>query len=104
MLELALIFKDSFGAKVKVAKMEPPASEEILLEAYAVGAHECYLLMDSVFSRVSTWMTSFIIPKAERIIGFDLITLRTSRNRRRYSTSRNGNSRESWYSDRSLHA
>lgn len=72
-LELALTFKDDFGAKVKVVTLGPPAAEEILREAYAMGADECYLVTDPLFAGADTWVTSLILSKVARMIGFDLI-------------------------------
>ncbi|ODN29957.1 electron transfer flavoprotein subunit beta/FixA family protein [Fervidobacterium thailandense] len=72
-LELALTLKDNFGAKVKVVTMGPPPAEEILREAYAMGADECYLVTDPLFAGADTWVTSLILSRVAKTIGFDVI-------------------------------
>ncbi|ABR30519.1 electron transfer flavoprotein subunit beta [Thermosipho melanesiensis] len=72
-LEVALRLKEQLGAKVIVITMGPPSAEEILRESYAMGADMCYLITDPLFAGADTLVTSKILAKAARLIGFDLI-------------------------------
>jgi len=50
-LEAALQIKEKFTAKITVITMGPPASEEVLREALALGADEAILVCDRLFGR-----------------------------------------------------
>lgn len=72
-LELALRFKDQFGAHVTVITMGPPQADAILREAYAMGADEAYLLTDRAFAGADTLATSHALAGALTTMDYDLI-------------------------------
>ncbi len=63
-IEEALLFKDTFGATVRVVTMGPPQAEQSLREALAMGADEAYLLTDRAFGGADTLATSYALWKA----------------------------------------
>ncbi len=72
-LEAALRMKDETGATVVGLSMGPKQAEDILREALAMGADECYLLTDRAFGGADTWATSSTLAAAIKQIGCDLI-------------------------------
>jgi electron transfer flavoprotein alpha/beta subunit len=73
-LEMALQLKEKTGGKITVISMGPPRAEEVVREAFGMGADEGYLLSDRAFSGADTWATANTIAKAiEKIGNYDLI-------------------------------
>ncbi len=73
-LETALIFREQYGAKVTVGTMGPPQAQEIILEAYMMGADEGYLFSDKRLGGADVLATSYALSQGIKAIGdFDLI-------------------------------
>lgn len=73
-LELALQLKDQTGAEVVALTMGPGQANEILEEAYALGADKTYLVTDRKFGGSDTFATSHILCAAISYLGpFDLV-------------------------------
>jgi electron transfer flavoprotein beta subunit len=71
--ELALQFKDKYGAKVSVVTMGPPFFEAMLRECLGRGADHAYLITDRAFAGADTYPTSLTlaagIKKISREVG-----------------------------------
>jgi len=63
-LEAALQIKAKFGANVAALTMGPPAAEEILREALALGANRGILISDRRLAGSDTYATSLILAAA----------------------------------------
>ena len=63
-LEAALQIKEKFGANVTALTMGPPAAEEILREALAMGADRGILISDKRLAGSDTYATSLILSAA----------------------------------------
>ena len=72
-LEAALRIKDESGATVVGLSMGPRQADDVLREALAMGADECYLLSDRAFGGADTWATSSTLAAAIKRIGCDLV-------------------------------
>ena len=72
-LELALKFKDKFGANVTVITMGLPQAEAILREAIAMGADRAILLTDRKLGGADTLATSYALSGALRKLDYDLV-------------------------------
>ena len=72
-LEAALRIKDELGAEVTVVTMGLPKAEEVLREAYAMGADKGILVTDRRLAGADTWATSQTIAAAIRNLEYDLI-------------------------------
>ncbi|MCE5212725.1 MAG: electron transfer flavoprotein subunit beta/FixA family protein [Deltaproteobacteria bacterium] len=74
-LEAALQIKEKFTAKITVITMGPPASEEVLREALALGADEAILVCDRLLAGSDTFATSLVLKEAikKKCPKFDLI-------------------------------
>lgn len=72
-LELALRLKDQYGAHVTVITMGPPQADDILREAFAMGADRAIHLSDRKFAGADTLATSNAIAGALRMLDFDLV-------------------------------
>ncbi|MDY0125628.1 MAG: electron transfer flavoprotein subunit beta/FixA family protein [Chloroflexi bacterium] len=72
-LEAALRLKDENGAHVSVITMGPRQADEVLREAFAMGADEAYLISDPAFSGADTWATSSTLAAAISKLEYDLI-------------------------------
>ena len=59
--ELALQFKDRFGAQVSVVTMGPPFFDVMLRECVARGADRGVLITDRAFAGADTWPTSMTL-------------------------------------------
>lgn len=66
-LEMALELKDQYGAHVTVITMGPPQADDILREAFAMGADR------AKFAGADTLATSNAIAGALRMLDFDLV-------------------------------
>ena len=75
-LEAALRIKDDMGAdkvNVTVVTMGLPKAEDVLREAYAMGADNAVLVTDRRLAGADTWATSQTIAAAIRKLDYDLI-------------------------------
>jgi len=74
-VEAALQIKEKQDACITVVTMGPPAAEEVLREALALGADRGLLICDRMLAGSDTYATSFILAEAIRreIPDFDLI-------------------------------
>ena len=63
-LEAALQIQEKIGAKVTALTMGPPAAEEVLREALAMGANRGILISDKRFAGSDTYATSFFLANA----------------------------------------
>ena len=74
-VEAALQIKEKQDATITVMTMGPPAAEEVLREALAMGADRGILICDKMLAGSDTYATSFILGTAIRkeISNFDLI-------------------------------
>ena len=63
-LEAALQIQEKIGAKVTALTMGPPAAEEVLREALAMGANRGILISDKRFAGSDTYATSFFLATA----------------------------------------
>ena len=60
-LEAALQIKEKFGANVTALTMGPPAAEEVLREALAMGVNRGILISDKRFAGSDTFATSLVL-------------------------------------------
>ncbi|MDD5084899.1 MAG: electron transfer flavoprotein subunit beta/FixA family protein [Candidatus Omnitrophica bacterium] len=74
-LELAITLKETYGGRITVITMGPPAAAEILREAYYRGADRCILLTDRRLAASDTLATSFALSEAIRKLGHSDIVL-----------------------------
>jgi electron transfer flavoprotein beta subunit len=74
-VEAALQIKQTHGASITVLTMGPPAAEEVLREALAMGANRAILICDRILAGSDTYATSFILAHAiqKEVPGCDLI-------------------------------
>ncbi len=74
-VEAALQMKERQGASITVVTMGPPASEEVLFEALAMGADRGLLICDRILAGSDTYATSYVLAQAilKEIPGCDLI-------------------------------
>ncbi|MEW6441407.1 MAG: electron transfer flavoprotein subunit beta/FixA family protein [bacterium] len=73
-LEQAVMFKTASGGTVTLLTMAPPAAEEQLMEALAMGCDRAVLLTDRAFAGADTLATARTLAAAIRKIGrYDLI-------------------------------
>ncbi len=74
-LEAALQIKEEMGADVTVLTMGPPAAEEVLREALALGADRGVLVCDKMLAGSDTYATSAVLAAAisREVAGVDLI-------------------------------
>ena len=63
-LEAALQIKEKYSAKITTITMGPPAAEEILREAIALGADCGVHICDRIFAGSDTYATSLILAQA----------------------------------------
>jgi electron transfer flavoprotein beta subunit len=73
-LETALQLRGTYGGKITVVTMGPPAAANLLRQALYMGADEAVLLTDRKFAGADTLATSYALACAARQIGkFDVI-------------------------------
>jgi electron transfer flavoprotein beta subunit len=73
-LEAALRIKAQLGATISVISMGPSQAEQVIREAYYMGADRGYLLSDRAFAGADTLATSYTLARGiEKIGAFDLI-------------------------------
>ncbi len=73
-LETALRIKEKIGAEVSVITMGPPQAEEIIREAYALGADNGVIISDRKFAGADVLATAYTISQGALKTGsFDMI-------------------------------
>jgi len=74
-LEAALQIKEKFSANITAITMGPPAAEEVLREAMALGADRAILICDKLLAGSDTYATSLVLTAAikKKCPKFDLI-------------------------------
>jgi electron transfer flavoprotein beta subunit len=74
-LEAALQIKEKFSANITAITMGPPAAEEVLREALALGADRAILICDKLLAGSDTYATSLVLTAAieKECPKFDLI-------------------------------
>lgn len=72
-LEMALQLKERYNAEVTVITMGPMQADDILREAFAMGADRAILLSDRKFAGADTLATSHALAGALRNLEFDLV-------------------------------
>ncbi len=73
-LQMAVQLKERYGGKITAVTMGPPISEEVLLEAMALGVDRGVLFSDRRFAGAETLATSYVLGRGIRKLGdFDLI-------------------------------
>lgn len=73
-IETALRLREQCGGKVSVISMGPPQAEQVIREAYSLGADEGVLISDRKFGGADVLATSYTISQGIRKFGdFDLI-------------------------------
>lgn len=74
-VEAALQLRERYGASITAITMGPPAAEEVLREALAMGADRAILICDAMLAGSDTYATSFILARAiqKEIPGCDLV-------------------------------
>jgi len=73
-IQIAVQLKERYGGTITAVTMGPPISEEVLLEAMALGVDRGMLLSDRRFAGADTLATSYVLGMGIRKLGdFDLI-------------------------------
>lgn len=73
-LEMALSLRDTYGGRISVITMGPPAAAELLRDSLYHGADEVLLLSDIKFAGADTLATSVVLAEAVRKLGdFDVV-------------------------------
>jgi electron transfer flavoprotein beta subunit len=74
-LEAALQIKENFNSKITVITMGPPAAEDVLREALALGADEAILICDRLLAGSDTFATSLVLKETikKKCSKFDMI-------------------------------
>lgn len=74
-MEAALQLREKYGASITAITMGPPAAEEVLREALAMGADRAVLICDAALAGSDTYATSYILARAiqKEIPGCDLV-------------------------------
>ncbi len=73
-LEMALVLKDRYGARVDIISMGPPFFTPLLQVALAMGADHIYLLSDRAFGGADTLATTYTLALGiQKLGGADLV-------------------------------
>ena len=73
-IETGLRLREKHGGRIRVISMGPPAAEQSLRDAIAMGCDEGVLVSDRVFGGADTWATSLTLAKSIQLSGpHDLI-------------------------------
>ena len=73
-VETALRLKEQYSGNIRALTMGPPQAEDILFEAYMMGADDAVLLSDRGFAGADVLATSYTLSQGiKRSGGFDLI-------------------------------
>lgn len=95
-LETALQIREKVGGTVTVLTMGPPQAEEMMRDAYTMGADDAVILSDRKFAGADVLATSYALAQGIQVIGgADLIICRKTDNRWRYRPGRTGDRRTS---------
>lgn len=95
-LETALQIREKVGGTVTVLTMGPPQAEEMMRDAYTMGADDAVILSDRKFAGADVLATSYALAQGIQVIGGrGPDHLRKTDNRWRYRTGRTGDRRTS---------
>ncbi|MGB9715528.1 MAG: electron transfer flavoprotein subunit beta/FixA family protein [Thermodesulfovibrionales bacterium] len=72
-IEAGLQIREKIGGTVIAITMGPPQAETALRDALAMGVDEAVLLTDSSFAGSDTWATSYVLSKAIKKLGAEII-------------------------------
>lgn len=73
-LEIALQLRERHGGSVSVGTMGPPQAQDVIREAYMMGADEGYVFSDRCLGGADVLATSYTLSQAIRSVGnFELI-------------------------------
>ncbi len=73
-LEMALSLRERFGGGITVLTMGPSCAEDVLREAYAMGADRAVLITDPCFAGSDSYVTSKILSRSINKLGkFDIV-------------------------------
>ena len=73
-IQIAVQLKERYGGTITAVTMGPPISEEVLLEAMALGVDRGMLLSDRRFAGADTLATSYVLGMGIRKLGdFDMV-------------------------------
>ena len=73
-LETAVQLKEKHGGHISVITMGPPSAEEVIREAFSMGADDGYLITDRKFAGADVLATAYTISQGVRMAGhFDVI-------------------------------
>ncbi|MGQ9571271.1 MAG: electron transfer flavoprotein subunit beta/FixA family protein [Thermodesulfovibrionales bacterium] len=72
-IEAGLQIKEKFQGTVTVISMGPPQAETALRDALAMGVDDAVLLTDKAFAGSDTWATSYVLSKAIKRLGAEII-------------------------------
>jgi len=65
-LETAMVLKEKYGAVVNVLTMGPPQAEQIIREAYMMGADRGGILTDRKFAGADVWATAYTLSQGTK--------------------------------------
>jgi electron transfer flavoprotein beta subunit len=68
-LETALRLRESLGGTVTVLTMGPPQAEEMMRDAYTMGADDAVILSDRKFAGADVLATSYTLMQGIRVLG-----------------------------------
>lgn len=68
-LETALMIREKTGGTVTVLTMGPPQAEEMIRDAYTMGADEGVILSDRKFAGADVLATSYVLAQGIQVIG-----------------------------------
>ena len=68
-LETALALREKLGGTVTVLTMGPPQAEEMMRDAYTMGADEAVILSDRKFAGADVLATSYVLSQGVRLLG-----------------------------------
>lgn len=68
-LETALLLKEKMGGTVTVLTMGPAQAEEMMRDAYTMGADEAVILSDRKFAGADVLATSYALKQGIEVIG-----------------------------------
>ena len=68
-LETALALRERLGGTVTVLTMGPPQAEEMMRDAYTMGADDAVILSDRKFAGADVLATSYVLSQGVRLLG-----------------------------------
>lgn len=68
-LETALSLKEQLGGRVTVLTMGPPQAEEMMRDAYSMGADEAVIMADRRFAGADVLATAYTLAQGIRLLG-----------------------------------